>query len=590
MRRNYVGLACSPHDPSIAVVNPEGELVFAEGLERPLQNKRAWYAPADHVLQIGKVIREHCDLELDFVAALSWSRSTGAVAAAIELALRALRDSFLLRGLGPAYLKESIACVLNALRASMSQTTRGLALQLQRDHPRTRVIRRYYEHHRAHAASAAFSSPFDEALCVVVDGFGQGHAMSAFEYRNGALTELRKHRGQVGASLGVLYSALCDACGFTTMAGEEWKVMGLAPYGKLDRSLYDLLRPMLRVEAGRLVAGKDHLERGKQLFALRRPPGVAALEYADLAHTGQRVFCEIYLELLNALAERKISQNLILTGGCALNSSATGLVRANTPFREVYVPCAPGDDGNSIGAAYLAYYEDHPDRRRRGAAPSSPYLGSRIEPEAVERLARFSGLRSETLEEDFLCERVARLLADGRIVGWVQGRAEFGPRALGNRSILADPRSERVKDTVNQRVKFREEFRPFAPSILREAGPAYFEDFQDSPYMERTLRFTELGKKSVPGVVHVDGTGRLQTVTATSNPRFYKLIQAFQRITGVPVLLNTSFNVMGKPIVHAVEDAAAVLMTTGLDVLVLENTIFEKTEGERAAPSRPRIQ
>ena len=194
----------------------------------------------------------------------------------------------------------------------------------------------------------------------------------------------------------------------------------------------------------------------------------------------------------------------------------------------------------------------------------------------LSRLLQFSGLEVERLDEEALCRVVADHLAAGRIVGWVQGRAEFGPRALGNRSILADPRSATVKDRINARVKFREEFRPFAPSILAEHGPAYFEDFQMSPYMERTLRFRDEVVARVPGVVHVDQTGRLQTVTVEDNPRFHRLISRFHEVTGVPVLLNTSFNVMGKPIAHSVEDAISVFYTSGIDLLVIEDHLIVK--------------
>jgi carbamoyltransferase len=199
-----------------------------------------------------------------------------------------------------------------------------------------------------------------------------------------------------------------------------------------------------------------------------------------------------------------------------------------------------------------------------------------VSAETLERLVRYgSGLEIHHLP-DTIAQETARRLAAGALVGWVQGRAEFGPRALGNRSILADPRDPAMKDRINGRVKFREEYRPFAPAIIDRFGPEYFHDYQESPYMERTLKFRPEAAARVPAVVHVDGTGRLQTVTQQSNPRFYELIDSFRTMTGIPVLLNTSFNVMGKPIVHAVEDAVAVFMTTGLDVLVIEEFLLSK--------------
>jgi carbamoyltransferase len=199
-----------------------------------------------------------------------------------------------------------------------------------------------------------------------------------------------------------------------------------------------------------------------------------------------------------------------------------------------------------------------------------------VSAEAVARLARFAGGLTIRHLPNAIAEETARLLADGKLIGWVQGRAEFGPRALGNRSILADPRDPGMKAHINERVKFREDYRPFAPSILHEHGPEYFEDYRESPYMERALRFRPEAAARVPAVVHADGSGRLQTVKPAWNPRFHQLISAFHQLTGVPLLLNTSFNVMGKPIVHSVEDAVAVLMTTGLDALVIDDWLFAK--------------
>jgi carbamoyltransferase len=307
---------------------------------------------------------------------------------------------------------------------------------------------------------------------------------------------------------------------------------------------------------------------------MRRPKEVSALASANLAYTGQLVFCELEREILANLFEMGASSNLVLGGGCALNSSANGQILERTPFERLHVPPAPGDDGNALGAAILAFREDDADGTRSRQA--SPYLGSSMSPEALERARSLGAMKGERLAPDDVVERAAELLAEGKILGWVQGRAEFGPRALGNRSILADPRTAEVKDRLNATVKFREEFRPFAPSILHEHGEEYFEHYQESRYMERTLRFRPEVRDKVPGVVHEDGTGRLQTVKRDWNPRYHGLLEAFYRRTGVPIVLNTSFNVMGKPIVHSVEDALAVFCTSGLDAMIIENDLFEK--------------
>jgi carbamoyltransferase len=275
------------------------------------------------------------------------------------------------------------------------------------------------------------------------------------------------------------------------------------------------------------------------------------------------------------LYEKNISDNLVLAGGCALNSSANGQILSGTPFKRLHVFSAPGDDGNAIGAALLAYLEDHPNYR----PPQKhlmPYLGSSMSAETLENVKRFSRIPKLTDCKGTAPERAGEMLSQGKIIGWIQGRAEFGPRALGNRSILADPRSPNIKDAINSRVKFREEFRPFAPSILHEFGPTFFEQYQESPYMERTLKFKQEVMNLVPGVVHEDGTGRLQTVKREWNERYFRLIQHFWTLTNVPVVLNTSFNVMGKPISHSVEDVLAVFYTSGLDAVFVEDILIEK--------------
>jgi carbamoyltransferase len=314
----------------------------------------------------------------------------------------------------------------------------------------------------------------------------------------------------------------------------------------------------------------------RQLMTYRRGKDSPAIGHADLAFTGQLVFTEIMDELLSNVYRLAPSDNLVLSGGCALNSAYVGHLAAHGPFANSYVFSAPADNGNSVGAALLAYAEDH-KRGPRRTQIQSPYLGSEISQEALERLLRFGGLDHVlTASNEALYDYVADEISRGKIVAWVQGRAEFGPRALGNRSILADPRSPDIKERINASVKFREEFRPFAPSILAEFGDRYFEHYCDTPYMERALKFKPEAARRVPGVVHVDGTGRLQSVRKESNAAYYGLIEAFHRLTGVPILLNTSFNVMGKPIVHSVEDAVAVFQTSGIDLLVIDRHVFRK--------------
>jgi carbamoyltransferase len=567
MKRNYIGLGTSPHDPSIAIVDSRGEVVFAEGSERYLQNKRAWGSPPDDFIRIGKIIKEYCDPDADIVLASTWqSRFFKQVRFAAYGPLRVLMRRRL--GQETFSLFRTLAAYVNVNHGANTEC------QVARMSSHRRVVRREYEHHLTHSAAAAFSSPFDNAISVVVDGLGERTSTSVFHFDKGKHRLLSDKRSF--GSLGDFYSTVCELCGFDPIKGEEWKVMGLAPYGKLDTRYHALLRDLVTVDDLALSVGKNAMRARAALAKLARRDKDPVHEYADLAYTGQVVFSEVLSELLGNAHRRGLSDNLLLSGGCALNSAFVGSIVERTPFKRSYVFCAPADDGNAVGAALLAYHDDHPGSRWTPRV-QSPYLGSKADPERVDFLTQFGNLKPLALGgDDALFEFVARSISEGRIVGWFQGRAEFGPRALGNRSILADPRRAGIKDVINARVKFREEYRPFAPSILAEFGDEYFENYCDTPYMERALRFRPAVRSKVPGVVHVDGTGRLQTVRREWNERYHRLISAFHKLTGVPILLNTSFNVMNKPIVHSVEDAVAVFFTSGLDLLVIEDRIFDK--------------
>ncbi len=587
-RRNYIGLACSAHDPALAIVNAQGEVVFAEAAERYLQNKRAYCSPPDDVHRCAELIREHCDAGAELVLVKSWSRRWYArerLLAAVLGLLRRARAAvryFWPRGGGAE--DRPVEEVLEMLFAwpgyywqAQLNSTRQASLNcriqpalLNRGVRNPMSVRRV-NHHLCHAVAGCLTSPFEEAVCAILDGYGEGTSTAYYHYRKGQVRPLRGARRSNVGSLGLYYELLCQLCGFDSLKGEEWKVMGLAAYGAFDRRVYGLLRPLVRVKGLRVI----NRFRTAGLDAVRRRPGAPALEAADLAFTGQQVFEEAVGEVLTNLHRLGASDNLVYGGGCALNSAWNGKLLEAVPFRRLHVFAAPGDDGNAVGAALAAYLQDHPSAERSPRL-QSPFLGSALSPRALGNLAQLGRLeRLEHLPGE-VCRRAAQLLASGKILGWAQGRAEFGPRALGNRSILADPRSEGVKDRLNALVKFREEFRPFAPAILHESGPEYFEHYQMSPYMERTLRFKPEAARRVPGVVHVNGTGRVQSVTPELNEKFYLLLRAFYELTGVPVLLNTSFNVMGKPIIHSVEDAVAVFYTTGLDALVLDDLVLEK--------------
>lgn len=574
-RTFYVGLGVTYHDPALAIVDDTGRVVFAEATERYLQYKRALDCEPDNLYRLPELLAEHCADASRLVVACNWrrrrplyeevARCLGVLSARglLRRGIKRLRSplqNYQLHHMMAANRNAIAKAGLNLARIAAERAS-GCLLEF-----------RDYDHHLSHAASAVYAAPFSDCACAVVDSYGETGSLAFFEFRGGRLHRLPA-RG--AASLGLLYMKLTELCGFDWLKGEEWKVMGLAAYGRVDEALLQTLRGMLRVNGLDLEHPMSLFEALAVLESRRRGRGEPAESASDLACTGQYFFAEIMTQLLINLAAATRLDRLALVGGCALNSSFNGQITGRTPFRELYVPPAPADDGTAVGAAWLAYCEDHPGRAPQ-PAPFSPYLGSSLQEESVDRLLCFGGGLSHHHLPDTICEEAARLLAAGRLLAWVQGRAEFGPRALGNRSILADPRDPAAKERINARVKFREEYRPFAPSILHEHGGEYFEDYQDSPYMERTLRFRPEVAGRVPAVVHVDGTGRLQSVRRERNARFHRLIDAFRSETGVPLLLNTSFNVMGKPMVHSVEDAVAVFMTCGLDALVIGDHLIAK--------------
>ncbi|MEW6039392.1 MAG: carbamoyltransferase C-terminal domain-containing protein [Pseudomonadota bacterium] len=578
-RTYYLGLCLTYHDPALAIVGPDGGVLFAEAAERRLQSKRALNAPPDDLFHLPALLRAHCADAGEFVIACNW-RNTRPLHERLARWLGWLSPRGILANAGrrvhtwlePYQLYHMQAAQHHALKSRLL----NLARSLRRDFPGIPVRFRGYDHHLSHAALACYASPFETAACAVIDSYGETGSMAFFDYRDGRLRLVARLEGP--QSLGFYYMKLTELCGFDWLGGEEWKVMGLASYGKTDAEILGWLQEMTQVESLGLSTRHDvFFDRLQRLEGRRRQPGQAPEAVGDLAHTGQVFFSETVNRLLANLHARGISDNLALAGGCALNSACNGQILEETPFQALYVPPAPADDGTALGAAWLAFREDRPDdafEPRR----LSPYLGSEIAAPDIERFARHSRLPVQRLSGEALIGAAAELLAQGKVLGWVQGRAEFGPRALGNRSILADPRRAETGERINREVKFRERFRPYAPAILHEHGPDWFEAYQESPYMERTLRFRREARERAPAVVHVDGTGRLQTANSEWNPRFHDLLARFHRLSGVPALLNTSFNVMGKPIVHSMEDAFGVFLGSGLDALAAGDHLFTKPD------------
>ncbi len=581
-KRNYIGVANSFHDSALSVVNSSGEVVFAESTERYIQYKRALNVMPDLYSRTSKMIEQYCEPDAEIVIAYAWSKDAGARAPDDLLIQQQAQSNLLATAKDlPAFIVRDFADRVYAKESQMpfvTQTGVGLKYAMSQldGMELSGSTSRYYDHHLTHAATACFTSPFKEATCAIIDGYGEGAATACYSYANGKLSEIKPSKCNQFGSLGLFYMDICNVCGFDSLGGEEWKVMGLAPYGEIDSELYLLLNEIISVNGINIEFAGDQkiTQLRSQLHEYRLKNGGGST-VANIAYTGQLVFVEVVQKYLNNLYPLGDSKNLIMGGGCVLNSCANGAVLDSTPFENLHVFSAPADDGNAIGAALLAYQEDCLDYQPVTVS-HSPYLGSSMSEDTLNNVIRFGGLKKCITCKGNAPERAAELLAEGKIIGWIQGRAEFGPRALGNRSILADPRSPAVKDMINSRVKFREEFRPFAPSILHEFGDQYFENYQESRYMERTLKFRPDVVSLVPGVVHEDQTGRLQTVKREWNDGFFRLIYRFWELTDVPLVLNTSYNVMGKPISHSVEDVLAVFFTTGLDAVFIDNVLIEK--------------
>jgi carbamoyltransferase len=470
----------------------------------------------------------------------------------------------------------------------------------------------FSEHHLSHAASAYYPSPFDEAVVLTLDGVGEWTTTSAAIGRGGSLQVLREIH--FPHSLGLLYSAFTYHAGFRVNSG-EYKLMGLAPYGTPRYA--DLIRQHLIdiKNDGSFRLNQEYFDyctgltmtnaRFDALFgrpARRADHDPIEVFHMDMAASVQQVTEEVVLRLARSLAAETGIKNLCLAGGVALNCVANGKLLADGSFERLWIQPAAGDAGGALGAALIAYYS-HAEAKPRVAssemdAMQGAYLGPEFSDDEIAECLTDLGACFHRLDEADLIAQTAAALADGQAVGWFQGRMEFGPRALGGRSILADPRGQETQKTLNLKIKFRESFRPFAPSVLREHLGDWFNLDCDSPYMllvaevaekhrhplgvaEQALQgLDQLGvaRSDIPAATHVDYSARVQTVHHTTNPRYHALLSHFHLLTGCPVLVNTSFNVRGEPIVNSPNDAFRCFMGTGLDLLAIGNFLLHKTE------------
>ena len=469
----------------------------------------------------------------------------------------------------------------------------------------------FSEHHFSHAASAFYPSPFDEAVILTLDGVGEWATSTVAIGKSNNITMIKEIH--FPHSIGLLYSAFTYYTGFKVNSG-EYKLMGLAPYGNpifvdlIFKNLIDVKEDgsfRLNMKYFDFATGLTMTnEKFSKLFGQKvRNPNKELLTqfHMDIAASIQKVVEKIIISLLNNIRKETNIKNLCLAGGVALNCVANGKIVEKKIFDNVWIQPAAGDAGGSLGAALAYWYQQLSKTRQTSKLidnMNGSYLGPKFNEKEIEKNLNKLGANFKKYDNENLSEKIANELQNGKIIGWFQGRMEFGPRALGCRSIIADPRSEKMQKDLNLKIKYRESFRPFAPSILREDLNEWFELNCDSPYMllvasvkeNIQIKETESNKKlfgikrlnfkrsSIPAVTHVDYSARIQTVHKETNSKYYNLLKKFKKLTNCPILVNTSFNIRGEPIVCSVEDAFKCFMGTELDILVCENFVLQKKE------------
>jgi carbamoyltransferase len=567
---NILGISYSQHE-SAACLLQDGELKFACAEERLSKEKQDSSFP---VLAIQAAL-DHANLlpsDIDHIA-IAWSKP----------GTREWHDAkLILSGRWP-FCRQRLERLI--LKSAKTWRGRGGVTQFERAFGKPRNPVHFVDHHLSHALSAYCLSGFDESAVLVIDGRGAHEATTLWSAKGGQVQLLEEY--QYPNSIGVFYAGITKMLGFTPLS-DEWKVMGLASYGKPTYDLSKLLQVHddgYYVDGRRFFGTTDFDTSGLEPITGPQRNGEALNQkHKDLAHTAQAECERAMMALLKRVTRLTGSRRLCLAGGVALNCKANGELIRSGLIDDIYVQPASGDDGACIGAAYGVY------QLLGQPVPSHPiehsYLGTEHSDDEIESVLRVYKLNYCRVDNPALA--AAQLLSQNALVGWFQGRMEFGPRALGNRSILADPRYAKNRDRVNDAVKFRENWRPFAPSVLEERGHKYFQDFRSSPYMILSFWATDQGREQIPAVVHVDGSCRVQSVTSQSNPKYYELISEFERLTGVAAVMNTSFNLKGDAIVESPKDAVETFYTSGLDYLVIGNFLVGKDQDLTAAKATER--
>ena len=497
--------------------------------------------------------------------------------------------------------KPSVGLILNRLKRKKKYQSIKTILDKEFTDDKFKGDIENIEHHYAHLSSAYHVSPFDKACVLSVDGFGD-FASTAWGFGENNQIKINK-KIYFPHSLGIFYQAITQFLGFKNY-GDEYKIMGLAPYGK--PTFVNKLKEILQLNSdGTFKLNLDYFKFYKQNFSYKWDAGEIKIEdlyseklinllgeektkknkiddfHKDLAHSTQKVYEEAFLNILNNLFKKYKNENLCISGGCGMNSVANGKILNNTNFKNIYVQPAAGDAGGSIGAAYASYFKDK--KNKKNFQMTHSYWGTSFDDKQILKTINENEIKiknqnckhEKILDDESLCKIVSKMISEGKVVGWFQDKMEWGPRALGNRSILGDPRRADMKDILNIKIKRRESFRPFAPSILREYVKDWFEQEDDVPFMMKVYQVKKNKRHEIPAVTHVDGSGRLQTVKQETNSKYYNLIKQFYNLTNVPILLNTSFN-ENEPIVSKPEEALDCFLRTKMDVLVLGNNLIQR--------------
>ncbi len=604
MKSFILGISCFYHDSAAALIR-NGEIITAVQEERFTRKKHDSSFPYNSI----RYCLESNKIDLEDIECIVYYEKP-------LLTFERLLETYL--GVAPRGLRSFIAAMQVWVKEKLflKSELKKQFKKLQKDITNQESIKLpvflFSEHHQAHAASAFYPSPFDEALILCMDGVGEWATTSAWIGKNNKINPIWEI--SFPHSLGLLYSAFTYYCGFKVNSG-EYKLMGLAPYGKpiyldliknnlidiKDDGTFRLDMTFFKYHRGfRMTSHKFH-----NLFG--RGPRTSESEitqfHMDLAASIQKITEEIVLKIAKSLTIETGIKNICLSGGVALNCVANGKLIKEKWLNDLWIQPASGDAGSALGAALIGWHQYLGKNRKANIndAMKGSYLGCNFSNEEIIDYLRKIDASYEFLEDDELFDKLAHILAEGKVVGWFNGPMEFGPRALGGRSIIGDPRNQRMQSIMNLKIKYRESFRPFAPSILEQDLVSQFELNKKSPYMllvapvkkELQLKMTKkqeklfgiekinLPRSNIPAVTHVDYSARIQTVSKSTNPRYYELIKSFKKLTGCPSIVNTSFNVRGEPIVCTPQDAYRCFMRTEMDVLVLQNQILFKEKQKK---------